>query len=152
LPTASGYLWTCSVACAGSGDVRSSVVPAALVGLRWKQKAATDTLPRPVFLTGNRVVGSGYVVAGQGVLPGTGVSVMMPTYDQAAYLPRAVASLLRQTFDNWKLVVIDDGYQTPPRMRLPGSAIRASATTGCLPTAGWGRRATPGLLWPGQRW
>ncbi len=33
----------------------------------------------------------------------------MPTYGQESYLPTAVDSLLRQTFDNWELIVVDDG-------------------------------------------
>ncbi|HEV2068277.1 MAG TPA: glycosyltransferase [Acidimicrobiales bacterium] len=37
------------------------------------------------------------------------ISVVMPTYDQDAYLPAAVASLLAQTESNWELIVVDDG-------------------------------------------
>ena len=37
------------------------------------------------------------------------VSVLMPTYGQAAFLGRAVASLLAQTLTDWELVVVDDG-------------------------------------------
>ena len=37
------------------------------------------------------------------------VSVVMPTYDQDAFLPAAVASLLAQTVDDWELIVVDDG-------------------------------------------
>jgi glycosyltransferase involved in cell wall biosynthesis len=37
------------------------------------------------------------------------VSVLMPTYAQAAFLPRAVASLLAQDLTGWELVVVDDG-------------------------------------------
>ncbi len=37
------------------------------------------------------------------------VSVLMPTYQQAAYLPRALDSLLNQSFTDWELVVVDDG-------------------------------------------
>jgi glycosyltransferase involved in cell wall biosynthesis len=37
------------------------------------------------------------------------VSVLMPTYAQAAFLPRAVASLLAQDLGDWELVVVDDG-------------------------------------------
>ncbi len=33
----------------------------------------------------------------------------MPTYDQAAFVRRAVSSLLAQTYANWQLLVIDDG-------------------------------------------
>src|SRR3954447_15799211 len=41
------------------------------------------------------------------------VSVLMPTFDQAAFLPRAVVSLLAQSFTDWELIVIDDGTPSP---------------------------------------
>lgn len=37
------------------------------------------------------------------------VSVIMPTFDQEAYLPAAVDSLLRQSLSTWELIVVDDG-------------------------------------------
>jgi len=37
------------------------------------------------------------------------VSVVMPTYDQDAFLPAAVDSLRSQSMTDWELVVIDDG-------------------------------------------
>ncbi len=37
------------------------------------------------------------------------VSVLMPTFDQARFLPRAVESLLAQTLEDWELLVVDDG-------------------------------------------
>jgi hypothetical protein len=37
------------------------------------------------------------------------VSVLMPTYQQEAFVSRAVAGLLRQTFHDWELIVVDDG-------------------------------------------
>jgi hypothetical protein len=57
------------------------------------------------------------------------VSVLMPTYEQAAFLGRAVASVLAQTMTDWELVVVDDGspdataaavepFQADPRVRL----------------------------------
>ena len=43
------------------------------------------------------------------------VSVILPTYNRAAMLPSAVESVLSQTFQDWELIVIDDGSsdQTP---------------------------------------
>ncbi|HEX2031370.1 MAG TPA: glycosyltransferase family 2 protein [Actinomycetota bacterium] len=37
------------------------------------------------------------------------VSVIMPTFRQAELLPRAVASLMRQTLSAWTLTIVDDG-------------------------------------------
>lgn len=37
------------------------------------------------------------------------VSVLMPTYKQASFIRRAIASLLDQNFSNWELLIIDDG-------------------------------------------
>lgn len=37
------------------------------------------------------------------------VSVLMPTYNQAAFIGRALESLLAQTFIEWELVIVDDG-------------------------------------------
>ncbi len=36
-------------------------------------------------------------------------SVIVPTYNQADYLPETLESLLRQTYDNWEAVVVNDG-------------------------------------------
>ena len=37
------------------------------------------------------------------------VSVVMPVYNGARYLPEAIESILNQTFSNFELVIIDDG-------------------------------------------
>ena len=37
------------------------------------------------------------------------VAVLMATYGQAAFIPRAVASLRAQTLSDWELAIIDDG-------------------------------------------
>jgi hypothetical protein len=37
------------------------------------------------------------------------IAVLMPTYNQAAFLPRAISSLLDQKYGDWRLVIIDDG-------------------------------------------
>ncbi len=36
-------------------------------------------------------------------------SVIIPTYNRAQFLPRTINSVLTQTFDNWELIIIDDG-------------------------------------------
>ncbi len=37
------------------------------------------------------------------------ISVILPTFNRAAYLERAVQSVVAQTFTNWELLVVDDG-------------------------------------------
>lgn len=37
------------------------------------------------------------------------VSVIIPTYNRAATLPRAIDSVIAQTVDSWKIIVVDDG-------------------------------------------
>jgi len=37
------------------------------------------------------------------------VSVIVPTYNRAALLPRALDSIVAQTFDDWEIVLVDDG-------------------------------------------
>jgi glycosyltransferase involved in cell wall biosynthesis len=36
-------------------------------------------------------------------------SVIMPTYNQSAFIRRAILSLQKQTYTNWELIVINDG-------------------------------------------
>ena len=36
------------------------------------------------------------------------ISVYMPSHNYGAYLESAIESVLRQTFDSWELLVIDD--------------------------------------------
>lgn len=36
-------------------------------------------------------------------------SVLMPTFNQCAFIRRAILSLMRQTYANWELIIINDG-------------------------------------------
>ncbi|MDB5122400.1 MAG: hypothetical protein JWP94_529 [Mucilaginibacter sp.] len=42
-------------------------------------------------------------------IKGEGISVIMPTYNQGAFISRAISSLLLQTFQKWELIIINDG-------------------------------------------
>ena len=67
------------------------------------------------------------------------VSVIIPCYNQAAFLPKAVASLQAQTLGNWECIIIDDGSKDnttevasnislqEPRVRLIQQANGGSA-------------------------
>ena len=57
------------------------------------------------------------------------VSVYIPTYNYGAYLQKSVESVLKQNYDDWELIVIDDGstdetrailakFQGNPRIRI----------------------------------
>lgn len=44
------------------------------------------------------------------------VAVVVPVFDQAAFLPRALGSLLAQTVQDWEAVVVDDGSSDSPQV------------------------------------
>ena len=37
------------------------------------------------------------------------VSVIIPCYNQALFLPKAIASLQAQTLEDWECIIVDDG-------------------------------------------
>jgi len=53
------------------------------------------------------------------------VSVLMPTHNQASFLPRALASLAAQMFTDWELIVVDDGSWDETAAILRGGDLRA---------------------------
>lgn len=54
------------------------------------------------------------------------VSIVLPTYNRARFLPAAFASVRGQTFEDWELIVVDDG-STDDSARV--ISAEASATT-----------------------
>ncbi|MEP7154368.1 MAG: glycosyltransferase family 2 protein [Betaproteobacteria bacterium] len=78
----------------------------------------------------------------------TEVSIILPTYNRADVLPRAIASVLAQSFQDWELIVIDDGSTDntaevvvgiDPRVRL----LRKE-NGGCYVARNHGLRASTG--------
>lgn len=66
------------------------------------------------------------------------ISIIMPTYDRAATLPRAIDSVLGQTMPDWELVIVDDGsrdatldvlsHYDDPRIRVVRHAVNRGVT------------------------
>ena len=59
------------------------------------------------------------------------VSVVIPCYKQAEFLPEAVASVVGQSFRNWEIIVVDDGSPDNTQevfqqltQRYPGATLR----------------------------
>jgi GT2 family glycosyltransferase len=48
------------------------------------------------------------------------VTIVLPTYNRASFLPEAFASIERQTFSDWELVIIDDGSTDETEMMVAG--------------------------------
>jgi glycosyltransferase involved in cell wall biosynthesis len=65
------------------------------------------------------------------------ITVVLPLYDQAGWLPRALAGLLAQDLTDWELVVVDDGSPTAPdlppdpRIRLLRSPVNTGLGAAC---------------------
>ncbi len=37
------------------------------------------------------------------------VSIVLPTYNREKYLERSISSIINQTYENWELLIVDDG-------------------------------------------
>jgi glycosyltransferase involved in cell wall biosynthesis len=54
------------------------------------------------------------------------VSILLPTFNRAAFLPQALAGIVAQTCRDWELVIVDDGSTDDTPQVL--AALRASVT------------------------
>ena len=70
----------------------------------WKE----GRLPNPCFPSGCRR-GSANVIVNLESLRGPLVSVIVASYNYAQYIRETLASLLAQTYDNFEVIVVDDG-------------------------------------------
>jgi len=71
-------------------------------------------------------------------LPGPKVSIVMRTCDRPLFLPRALRSVLGQTYSNWELLVVNSGSReavetavAPYRMALKDRLVVIHLTPGC---------------------
>ncbi len=68
------------------------------------------------------------------------ISVLMPTYNQSAFLRRAVTSLLAQTYSDWELLIIDDGSSDETSSLIAEYGNNPKIRSWCLPeNGGFGR-------------
>ena len=78
------------------------------------------------------------------------VSVVVPCYDQGAYLDEAIDSVLAQTFQDFEIVVVDDGSTDPATIRLldgyarPKTRVLRGPNRGLPGARNAGIRATAG--------
>src|SRR4249920_3578062 len=50
------------------------------------------------------------------------VSIVLPAYNRASFLPAAIASIRDQQFTDWELIVVDDGSTDNTRETVAGAA------------------------------
>ncbi len=47
------------------------------------------------------------------------VSIILPTYNRAAFLPAAIEAIKSQEFEDWELIIVDDGSNDGTKESLP---------------------------------
>jgi glycosyltransferase involved in cell wall biosynthesis len=78
------------------------------------------------------------------------VSIVLPTYNRADTIGRAIQSIQSQTFTDWELVVVDDGSSDSTAQVLAGYGARVrvvrQANQGCYAARNAGLNASTGPL------
>ena len=59
------------------------------------------------------------IISGEKTTPPPKVSIILPTYNRAQFLPQALDSIRSQTFADWELIIVDDGSTDNTREILP---------------------------------
>jgi glycosyltransferase involved in cell wall biosynthesis len=76
------------------------------------------------------------MMAGGQTLERPVVSVILPTFNRIQYLRPAVDSVFAQTYDDWELIVADDGSDEETRAYLSGLAVSPRVNVIWLPHSG----------------
>ncbi len=64
------------------------------------------------------------------------VSIIMPTFNRLEFLEAAIASVLEQTFEDWELIIADDGSSEPTRAYLQALQIHRRIHVILMPHTG----------------
>lgn len=75
------------------------------------------------LLTGTRAARPPGALAAVARLPQPAVAVILPTYNRGAFIAEAIASVQAQSFQNWELVVVDDGSTDDTQAAVASFAI-----------------------------
>ena len=76
------------------------------------------------------------------------ISIGLPCFNDARFLPDAVAAILAQTYQDWELMILNDGGTDDLIRSCSSLQIRASRSWLSMRTGGCGRRRT---RWPSGR-
>src|SRR6202044_3757817 len=79
---------------------------------RGKARGDVRRYPRAQAPHTPRVTRDGQIVSAAGP---PAVSVIMPTFNRREFLEPAIASVFAQTFEDWELIIADDGSSEPTR-------------------------------------
>lgn len=92
---------------AGRDHVERSFSPERGMEMLHRVYERIEGTPAPVETKRNGTASCSSVEMGEAVAPL--VSVVLPTYNHLAFLPQAVNSVLAQDYENFELIIVDDG-------------------------------------------